>query len=69
MEIGYDYPGISVVSLCFDNLGEFFLAMRTDKARDEHYRWDVCAGALEFSQTVIQTVHKELAEEFGAKAL
>lgn len=42
---------------------------RSVNCRDEHGRWDICGGGVEFGDTLEQTVRKEIVEEFGATVL
>ena len=40
---------------------------RTSRCRDEHGRWDTCAGGLEEGLTAEANIRKELLEELGVK--
>lgn len=66
---GIDFVGISVPSLLHDGNGRFLLQKRGPKARDERGRWDFCAGAMEFGQTIEETIRRELKEELGVEPL
>lgn len=66
---GIDHTGITVVYFCHDGAGKFVMHKRSKEARDEHGRWDIGAGALEFHDTVENTLRKEILEEYGAKVL
>ncbi|MBU1202642.1 NUDIX domain-containing protein [Patescibacteria group bacterium] len=64
MKKGIDYTGISVVYFCHDGNGNFMMAKRSKECRDEHGRWDIGGGGLEFGHTVIDTLRKEIKEEY-----
>lgn len=64
MKKGEDYTGISVVYLCHDGQGKYLLAKRSPNCRDEHGMWDCGGGGLEFGDTVLNTLKKEIAEEY-----
>ncbi|RJP43599.1 NUDIX domain-containing protein [Candidatus Parcubacteria bacterium] len=66
---GTDYPGVSIVYFCHDGEGSFVLAKRSKNARDEHGRWDIGGGGLEFGVTVEETLRKEIKEEYDAEIL
>lgn len=61
---GVDYIGVAVVYFCHDGKGKFVMGLRTDNSRDEHGRWDVGGGAIEFGDTVEDTLRKEIKEEY-----
>lgn len=65
---GISYPGISTTFFCHDGKGKFFLAKRSNQARDEQGTWDMGGGSLDPGLTLIQNVEKEIMEEYGAKA-
>lgn len=69
MEKGKDYPGISIVYFCHDGKGNFVMSKRSNNCRDEKGRWDIGGGGLEFSDTVIGTLKKEIKEEYLADIL
>jgi 8-oxo-dGTP diphosphatase len=66
---GEDCTGITIVYFCYDSRGNFLLSKRTAQCRDEHGRWDPGGGALEFGDTVEDTLRKEIAEEYGTEVL
>ena len=63
---GTDYTGISVVFLCHDGLEHFLLHKRSQTCRDEQGTWDCGGGGVEFGDTVEETLHKEVMEEYCA---
>lgn len=66
---GFDYIGVGVSYFCHDGNGNVILAKRSQNARDEHGRWDIGSGAIEFDDSVEQTLYKEIKEEFGVDVL
>lgn len=64
MKKGTDYTGISVVYFCHDGNGNFLMSKRSNNCRDEHGCWDPGGGGLEFDDTVLNTLKKEIAEEY-----
>lgn len=69
MKKGEDYTGVTVVYICHDGKGNFLLNKRSEKCRDEHGRWDVGCGGLEFNDTVENTLKKEIKEEYCTDVL
>lgn len=45
------------------------LQKRGHQARDENGHWDVVGGAIEFGETLLETLEREILEELGAKPL
>lgn len=66
---GFDYPGVTIVFFCHDGEGSFVMAKRGAQARDEHGRWDIGGGGLDFGMTVEATLRNEIREEYGAEVL
>ncbi len=66
---GVDYIGVCIVYFCHDGKGRFVMAKRSVRARDEQGRWDIGGGALEFADSVEDTLKKEILEEYNARAL
>jgi len=64
MKKGFDYTGVSIVFLCHDGKGNYLLNKRGKNCRDEHGCWDPGGGGLEFGDTVIDTLKKEVSEEY-----
>ncbi len=69
MKKGEDYTGVTVVYLCHDGKANVLLAKRSANCRDEHNAWDIGAGALEFGDTVENTLKKEIKEEYCTDVL
>jgi len=58
-------PRVSIVYFCHDGGGNFLLHKRSANTRDEHGRWDVGGGGLDFGKTVMDTLREEVKEEWG----
>jgi len=69
MKKGMDYVGVSVVYFCHDGAGRFVMAKRNNNTRDEHGRWDIGGGGVDFGDSVEGTVRKEVKEEYCADVL
>ncbi len=61
---GTDYTGVSVVFFCHDGKGKFLMSRRSVNTRDEHGKWDLGGGGVEFGHTIEETLRKELREEY-----
>ena len=66
---GVDFTGVSIVYFCHDDKGNFVMAKRNGHARDEHGRWDIGGGGLEFNDSVENTLRKEIKEEYGTEVV
>lgn len=66
---GVDYIGISICYFCHDGAGNFVMMKRSNNTRDEHGRWDIGGGALEFGETVEQRLRAEIKEEYCVDVL
>lgn len=64
MKKGEDYTGIAITFLCHDGNGNFLFNKRGVNCRDENGRWDHGSGAMEFGDTIEETLRKEVAEEY-----
>lgn len=69
MKKGEDYTGIAVVYCCHDGQGSYLFQKRGEQCRDEHGRWDIGGGGLDFGDTIEATLHKEIAEEYCTDVL
>jgi len=69
MRKGFDFTGVTVVYFCHDGKGNVVMQKRGANARDEHGRWDIGAGGLEFGDSVEETLRKEILEEYGTNVL
>lgn len=64
-----DYVGVCAVFFCHDGKGNFIMGKRSRNTRDEHGRWDIGGGGLEFGHTVEDTIRKEIKEEYCTNVL
>ncbi|MEI8223900.1 MAG: NUDIX domain-containing protein [bacterium] len=62
---GLDYPAITICYVCHDGQGNYLMNKRSIQCNDEHGAWDFGGGRVEFGDSIVQTVHKELREEYG----
>jgi len=70
MKKGIDFIGVGAVCVCHDGGGNYLLGLRSDKCRDEHFKWDpVGSGGVKHGETVEQAVVREVREETGADAM
>lgn len=69
MQKGIDYVGVCVVYFCHDGKGSFVMSKRSENARDEHGKWDIGGGGLEFGEKVEDTLRKEIKEEYCADVI
>ena len=61
---GVDFIGVTVVYFCHDGNGKFIMAKRSKNTRDEHGKWDIGGGGVEFGESVEKTLRKEIKEEY-----
>ena len=69
MQKGIDCIGVTVVYFCHDGKGNVLLSKRGQNSRDEKGTWDPGGGAVEFEDTVIDTLRKEIMEEYCTDVL
>lgn len=69
MQKGIDFIGVCVVYFCHDGKGNFLMAKRKSTTRDEHGRWDIGGGGVEFGDQIEDTIKKEIKEEYCADVL
>jgi len=69
MNSGVDHIGVCVVFYCHDGKGNFILAKRSKKSRDEHGRWDPGGGGVEHGEQVLKALRREIKEEYGTNVL
>ncbi|NCN06667.1 MAG: NUDIX domain-containing protein [Candidatus Pacebacteria bacterium] len=66
---GVDYIAITFTFFCHDDAGRFVMAKRGKNARDEHGRWDLGGGKLEFGEDPIASLKREIKEEYCTDVL
>lgn len=69
MKKGIDCIGNTVVFACHDGEGNYLLSRRSVNCRDEHGTWDPGGGGIELHDTVLETLAKEIAEEYCTDVL
>jgi 8-oxo-dGTP pyrophosphatase MutT (NUDIX family) len=69
MKKGEDFVGVTVVYLCHDGRGNILLNKRGPNCRDEQGTWDPGGGGLELHDTVLDTLKKEIKEEYCTDVL
>lgn len=69
MKKGVDFVGVTVSYFCHDGKGNFLMAKRTNKCRDEWERWDTGGGGIEVGDTIEGTLKKEIKEEYCTDVL
>jgi 8-oxo-dGTP diphosphatase len=69
MKKGEDFTGVTVSYLCHDGKGHYLFNKRSVRCRDEHGRWDNGGGGLEFGDGVVETMKKEITEEYCTDVL
>lgn len=66
---GRDYIGVGVIYFCHDGQGNFVMAHRNENTRDEHNRWDIGGGGVEFGDKIETALAREIKEEYGTDIL
>lgn len=66
---GIDYTGVTIVYICHDGEGNILMNKRSTNCRDEHGRWDIGGGGLEFGDKIVDTLRKEIKEEYCTDVL
>ena len=69
MQKGVDHIGVSVVYFCHDGEGNVLFSKRGKNCRDEHGNWDIGGGGVDFGDDVIDTLKREIAEEYCTDVL
>jgi 8-oxo-dGTP diphosphatase len=67
MRRGVDYIGVGVGAIIFDAQSRVFLAKRGSLARNERNRWEFPGGGVEFGETLVHALVREIAEEYGCE--
>ena len=65
MKRGIDYIGVGVGALLVNDAGEIFLAQRGPLAKNERGLWEFPGGSVEFGETLVEALRREMMEEFG----
>jgi 8-oxo-dGTP diphosphatase len=62
---GIDYIGVGVGALCVDDEGRVFLTQRGPQAKNERGMWEFPGGSVEFGETLVDALVREMQEEYG----
>ncbi len=65
MQRGIDYIGVGVGAIIVDDEGKLFLARRGERAKNERGLWEFPGGSVEFGETLIEALKREMREEYG----
>jgi ADP-ribose pyrophosphatase YjhB (NUDIX family) len=69
MEKGFDYIGVSVVTMCHDGSGRYLMEHRSPNCRDEQNTWSpVGSGGVKSHESLENAVRREVREECAAEA-
>ncbi len=60
---GKDYIGVGVGAVIFNKQGEFLLLKRGKASKNEIGLWGFPGGAVEFGETIAETIKREVKEE------
>jgi 8-oxo-dGTP diphosphatase len=62
---GIDYIGVGVGAIIVNKEGYLFLARRGPKAKNERGLWEFPGGSVEFGETLMQALQREMFEEYA----
>ncbi len=65
MREGIDYIGVGVGAVITNDSGLLFLAKRGSAARNEQGKWEFPGGGVNFDETLIEAIKREIFEEYG----
>jgi 8-oxo-dGTP diphosphatase len=66
---GVDTIGVTVTFFCHDGNGEYVFSKRSVQCRDEHGCWDPGGGSLDFGEDILETLRREIKEEYNSDTL
>ena len=66
-QIGIDYIGVGVGAVIFNDQGQFLVAQRGPLARNEQGKWEIPGGKVEYGETIIQALKREIKEEINVE--
>lgn len=69
MKKGFDFVGVAVCYFCHDGDGRVLMNKRSANCRDERGNWDIGGGGVEFGESAIDAMRREVREEYGASVL
>ncbi len=65
MKKGIDHVGVTITFFCHDGKGNFLMSKRTNRTRDEHGKWELGGGGVNFKEPVIKALKREIKEEYS----
>ena len=65
MRAGYEYVGVCVGAMVFNETGQVFLAQRGPAAQNERGCWEFPGGAVAFGERMEDAIRREFMEEYG----
>ncbi|MBN2112487.1 NUDIX domain-containing protein [Candidatus Woesearchaeota archaeon] len=67
MKPGKDFIGVGVGALILNDKNEFLMLLRGKNCKNEHGKWMVPGGAVDFNDTLEDTIKREVKEELGVE--
>lgn len=69
MQKGFDYIGVSVITMCHDGKGKYLISQRGAACKDEQGAWEPAGGgSVEPHEPLEDAVRREIYEECGGNA-
>jgi len=65
MKRGIDYIGVGIGAVIVNDDNKYLLTKRGKKAKNERGKWEFPGGGIEFGDTMIDTIKREMMEELG----
>ncbi len=65
MQRGIDFIGVGVGAIIVNTRGRVFMAQRGPLAGNERGLWEFPGGAVEFGETLLAALKREITEEYG----
>lgn len=66
---GRAHIGVTVTFFCHDGAGQYLFSKRGQACRDEHGCWDPGGGRVQFGETTLETLQREVLEEYNSPVL
>ena len=67
MKQGFDCLGVGIGAAIINKEGKLFLALRSQKTKNERGLWETPGGGLEFGEKMEEAIIREMNEEYGIK--
>lgn len=65
MKQGFDFPGVSVGALIFNEQEQILLNKRSQNCKNSRGHWEAPGGAVNFGEKREDAIKREVKEEFG----